>query len=80
MRRAQFTVHYKAEVLRLDRALADAAERDVVILVDRALRKMAAWHGSADVAVAGLLCDLAMLVRGSWSVDHVWIGVEKGPR
>lgn len=70
IRRASYTVQYKAEVVRLDAALAAQAVCDAAGLVSRALAKLAQWHGSLDVAVASELARLAGVVRSSWSAEH----------
>ncbi|HEU4959991.1 MAG TPA: DUF6538 domain-containing protein [Sphingomonas sp.] len=66
-RRATFTSHYKAEVIRLRAIKAARAQADARLLVKRAFARLRDHFGSMDQAVASELEKLATIVRSSWS-------------
>lgn len=69
-RRASYSAHYKAEVIRLRAILKERIAKDAEQLVGRAMNHMAAYFGSMDVAVSSELTKIATVVRSSWSNDH----------
>ena len=70
VRRASYSAHYKAEVIRLRAILKEQIARNADQLVGCALSRMAAYFGSMDVAVSSELTKIATIVRSSWSNDH----------
>lgn len=70
IKRAQWTAHYKAEIIRLNGVLAAAATIDARELVDRALEVLAAQKGSLDNVVRAILMFITLRARQSWGRDH----------
>lgn len=70
IKRAQWTAHYKAEIVRLNGLYRDRALQDSRDLVGRALDLLAARMGSMDVVIRAHLLLISHQARHSWGAEH----------